>query len=161
MNQKFSAYYNGDLIFGEVDGDTLLYSWNIENEDFDDYKYVESLSKADLEKEGVTKFRKLSEEQYERIVERECGKNLGEIYGYDVVVHKGVFTFGCGAVKLTRKEIVDFVDVVNEVQTILNKKTIRVKNFNTVWKEIIDNVNNDDITDIDVKEIRDLLKRSI
>lgn len=163
-SNKFSAYLFGTTqICGEYEeynddqGFCLEYEWNTEDEEFDSSLNVDDLKPATLAVECITKFRKLSEEQYERLCYKLHGRNLGGYKGYSVIEEDGILIFGCGEVKLTRKEIEDYVSVVSEIQKLTSRKSAKIRNFENVRSYFRRHVNNNWM-DVDLTEIQNLLK---
>lgn len=163
-SNKFSAYLFGTTqICGEYKeyddnaGFCLDYDLDIDDGGFISSVDVVDLKPATLAVECITKFRKLSEEQYERLCYKLHGRNLGEYEGYSVIEEDGILIFGCGEVKLTRKEIEDYVSVVSEIQKLTNRKSAKIRNFENVRSYFQSHVGSNWI-DVDLKEIQYLLK---
>lgn len=162
-SNKFSAYlFETTQICGEYleddDGSFLLeYNWVPDDEAFDCSLEVSNLKPATLAIEYITKFRKLSEEQYERLCHKLHGRNLGYYKGYTVIEEDGILIFGCGEVKLTRKEIEDYASVISEIQKLTSRKSAKIRNFENVRSYFRRHVNNNWM-DVDLTEIQNLLK---
>lgn len=163
-SNKFSAYLFGTTqICGEYKeyddnaGFLLEYDWDTNAEEFDSSLEVAALNPVTLTAEYITKFRKLSEEQYERLCYKLYGRNLGEYEGYSVVEEAGTLIFGCGEVQLDRKEIEDYVSVLGEIKKLITGKSAKVRNFNNVRSYFQRYITNEWL-DTDLKEIENLLK---
>lgn len=86
---------------------------------------------------GITNFRIVTAAQYKAFKESVTKekklpvvKRLGRHFGFDVEKKNSVYVFGCGAVKLTGKQIKDFIEISSLPEA-------KLKNFSKV-KDIVE-----------------------
>lgn len=183
----FAALYEGKKIRGIVrNGDYLdrgrYYLDNSQHgeencdSDFPFTIYIRGGISEALKEAGVTKFRILRDKRQIALVDGDTG---AEVNGYRANYDGTVFSFGCGAVKLSLEEveafkqyasinrvIKNFEDVYGEISVaeleeyIANKKKAASNKYKTLYENVVDqcsdHISENSLLDTDESEIESL-----
>jgi hypothetical protein len=110
----------------------------------------------------ITDFVELKDRRHKDIIDKDA---MPEILGYHVRVkkhnkdsNKDVFTFGCGAVELTRAQITTFMNI----RKTLEKFSLSdLELYEEILKEAEEQYDKDDLLNLPAKEIQKLLNNTI
>lgn len=121
-----------------------------------DYPYQIQLNgrtQNHLDEVGITDFKILKDKRQMRVIDDD---QLPEIVGHKVTITSdGSFSFGCGAVKLSRKEVETYVEVSEKIEKIKGYDV-----YDDIRQQVVDNEGIEALEDIDLNEVKELLEKT-